>query len=77
MPVLDLARRALPRHRRWQRLLGSLTIEPGVSPSYVNTLGTTDFIICGSSRSGTSLLCAALYQPPGCVTPLTSSVYRA
>ena len=68
MSVLDLARRVLPRHRRWERLLGSLTIEPGVSPSTVEPPGPNDFMICGSSRSGTSLLCAALYQPPTCVT---------
>ena len=66
--MLDLAKRALPRHRRWQRLLGSLTIEPGVTPPRVEDLGARDFMICGSSRSGTSLMCAALYQPPTCMT---------
>jgi hypothetical protein len=68
MAILDLARWALPRHRRWERLLRSLTIEPGVSPPRVDPPGLDDFVICGSSRSGTSLLCAALYQPPACVT---------
>jgi hypothetical protein len=68
MSIFDLARRALPRHRRWEGLLHSLTIEPGVSPPHFDSPGPNDFIICGSSRSGTSLLCAALYQPPTCVT---------
>lgn len=68
MWILDLARRALPRHRRWERLLRSLTIEPGVSPAEVDPPGSDDFMMCGSSRSGTSLLCAALYQPPTCIT---------
>jgi hypothetical protein len=30
--------------------------------------GERDFLMCGSPRSGTTLLCAALFQPPGIVT---------
>lgn len=43
-------------------------MEPGVSPSHLVPPGPRDFMICGSSRSGTSLLSAALYQPRACVT---------
>lgn len=57
-----------PRHRRWARLLASLDLDPDRLPSPVVPPGPRDFIICGIPRSGTSLLCAALHQPPECVT---------
>jgi hypothetical protein len=57
-----------PRHRRWSKILSSLEIDPDRLPSPVAPPGPRDFIICGLPRSGTSLLSAALYQPPACVT---------
>jgi hypothetical protein len=57
-----------PRHRRWWKILSSLDIDPDRLPRPVVAPGPRDFIICGIPRSGTSLLCAALYQPPACVT---------
>ena len=57
-----------PRHRRWWSILSSLDLDPGRLASPVDPPGSRDFIICGIPRSGTSLLCAALYQPPDCVT---------
>jgi hypothetical protein len=60
--------RVSPRHRRWRQILSSLTIDPDGLASPLTPPGPNDFIICGIPRSGTSLLCAALYQPPRCVT---------
>jgi hypothetical protein len=57
-----------PRHRRWQRLLKSLDLDPDTLPRPVAELGPRDFIVCGSPRSGTSLAAAALHQPPASVT---------
>jgi hypothetical protein len=57
-----------PRRRRWHRFLGRMNLDPDVLPRPLDSLGDRDFIICGSSRSGTSLAAAALYQPPKCVT---------
>lgn len=61
-------KRLLPRHRRWQRLLASLTLDPDHLAHPVPEPGTHDFVICGPPRSGTSLATAALYQPPRVVT---------
>jgi hypothetical protein len=66
--VLKLARFLSPRRRRWHRFLERMNIDPDVLPRPLDSLGPRDFIICGSSRSGTSLASAALYQPPKCVT---------
>jgi len=57
-----------PRHRRWARLLASLDLDPDRLTHPTVFPGSRDFIICGIPRSGTSLLSAALYQPPTCVT---------
>lgn len=68
----DLARSLLGllsgRHRRWRRLLRSLALDPDRLERPVEEPGERDFIICGSSRSGTSLLTAMLFQPPRVVT---------
>jgi hypothetical protein len=61
-------RSLLPRRRRWQRLLASLTLDPDHLTSPVTPPGPRDFIICGLPRSGTALVTAALYQPPRAVT---------
>jgi hypothetical protein len=57
-----------PRHRRWSKILASLDLDPDRLVSPTVSPGSRDFIICGIPRSGTSLLTAALYQPPACVT---------
>jgi Sulfotransferase family len=59
-----------PRYRRWRRLLNSLTLDPDMLPRPIAPIGPNDFLMCGASRSGTSLLCAALFQPPRSVTVL-------
>ncbi len=62
------ARRLSPRHRRWRRLLDSLTLDPDRLPRPVEAPGTRDFVICGCPRTGTALLTAMLFQPPRVVT---------
>lgn len=57
-----------PRHRRWYRLLDSLTLAPERLEKPVTEPGTHDFVICGPSRTGTTLLAAMLFQPPRVVT---------
>ena len=57
-----------PRHRRWRRTLRSLTLDPDQLASPLRSPGPRDFLICGSPRSGTALLVAALFQPPAVVT---------
>jgi hypothetical protein len=66
--LTSIAAVALPRHRAWKRLLDSLTLDPERLPSPLPPPGPHDFLMCGSSRSGTALLVAALYQPPRVVT---------
>ena len=57
-----------PRSRRWRRFLRSLPLDPDRLSRPLASPGRRDFIICGPSRSGTTLLCAALFQPPAAVT---------
>jgi hypothetical protein len=57
-----------PRHRAWRSLLATLTLDPGNLTRPVAQLRPRDFIMCGSPRSGTALLVAMLFQPPGVVT---------
>lgn len=57
-----------PRSRRWRRFLHELPIDPDTLPRPLAPPSSRDFIICGSARSGTSLLSAALFQPPHVVT---------
>lgn len=66
--LLDAVKSVSPRYRRWKRLLRSLTLDPDALARPVAAPSDRDFIICGCPRSGTSLLCAALYQPPSVVT---------
>lgn len=61
------ARYLSPRHRRWRRLIDSLDFDPD-QVDRVEPPDPRDFIICGCSRTGTSLLAAALFQPPEVVT---------
>jgi hypothetical protein len=62
------AKRLSPRHRRWRRLLDSLTLDPDRLPRPLAAPGTRDFVICGCPRTGTALLTAMLFQPPRVVT---------
>jgi hypothetical protein len=57
-----------PRHRRWQQFLHTLPLDPEQLPLPLASPGPNDFIICGSSRTGTTLLSAVLFQPPSVVT---------
>ncbi|MGH2653251.1 MAG: sulfotransferase [Actinomycetota bacterium] len=57
-----------PDHRRWRRFSETLTLDPERLPRPLEAPGPNDFLICGSPRTGTSLLCAALFQPPRCIT---------
>jgi hypothetical protein len=65
--IRKAARVASPKWRRWKRLLSSLTLDPDLLPRPLTPPGPLDFLACGSPRAGTSLLCAALFQPPRCV----------
>lgn len=55
---------------RWHRLLQSCDLDPGRLDEPMDEPRATDFIICGCPRSGTSLLAASLFQPPGSVVAM-------
>lgn len=57
-----------PPHRRWRQLLASLALDPDLLPRPLTPPGERDFMICGSPRSGTTLLAAMLFQPPRILT---------
>lgn len=57
-----------PRHRRWRRLLHSLTLDPDRLTRPLPPPGERDFLICGSPRTGTALLSAELFRPPEVIT---------
>ena len=57
-----------PTRRRWLRFLESLPVDPDALSGPLAPPSNRDFIICGSSRSGTTLLAAMLHQPPGVTT---------
>jgi hypothetical protein len=66
---IEAAVRSLsPRRRRWHRFLAGLTLDPEALPMPLEAPSERDFIICGASRTGTSLLSAVLFQPPNVVT---------
>jgi len=50
------------------RFLDSLPLDVDDLPSPLPPPGDDDFIICGCPRTGTTLLTAALFQPPNVVT---------
>lgn len=60
----SIARRALPRARRWDRLLSSLQLDPDALERPLVPPGVRDFLVCGSPRTGTALLASMLWQPP-------------
>lgn len=45
----------------------TLTLDPDKLPDPLAAPGPRDVLVCGASRSGTTLLSAMLFQPPGCV----------
>jgi hypothetical protein len=57
-----------PRRRRWERFLHNLPLDPAFLNDPLEPPGPNDFIICGCPRTGTTLLAAALFQPPRVVT---------
>ncbi len=66
----ELAQHVSPRHRRYRDLLAGLTLDPDELPRPVEPPSDRDFLMCGSPRSGTSLLCAVLHQPPSVLSVL-------
>lgn len=64
----SVLRFASPRHRRWHRILASLTLDAEALEEPLEGPPARDFLICGCPRSGTTLLAASLYQPPSVVT---------
>lgn len=65
--VRDLLARIAPGRRRWHRFLQDLPLDPDVLPRPLPAPGASDFILCGCPRTGTTLLAAALFQPPEAV----------
>ena len=68
MSIHEIASRMSPRARRWRRFLHELPLDPDALPRPLATPSPRDFIICGSARTGTSLLSASLFRPPEIVT---------
>jgi hypothetical protein len=52
----------------WEALRATLTLDPDELASPLEAPGAADVLICGSSRSGTTLLTAMLFQPPVAVS---------
>jgi hypothetical protein len=65
-----VARFVSPKHRAWARTLESCRLDPDDLIHPVAQPASRDFIICGHSRSGTSLVSAALWQPPRLVVAM-------
>lgn len=57
-----------PRRWRWRAFLRSLKLDPDALALPLAEVPRPDFVICGCPRSGTSLACATLFQPPTVVT---------
>jgi hypothetical protein len=66
----EVARIVSPNHRRWRRLLTESTLDPDDLIRPVPSPGKRDFIICGASRTGTTLASALLFQPPAVITAM-------
>lgn len=52
----------------WEQFRATLTLDPDRLPSPLQAPGPDDVLVCGSSRSGTTLLTAMLFQPPAAVS---------
>ncbi|MGH8892455.1 MAG: sulfotransferase domain-containing protein [Actinomycetes bacterium] len=57
-----------PRARRYRAFLRSLPLDPETLSATLEPPDPGSFVMCGCPRTGTTLLSAALYQPPTCVT---------
>ena len=57
-----------PRRRRYERFLDTLDLDPDELPRPAPSPSDRDFIICGSPRTGTSLVTAMVDGPPHVVT---------
>ena len=66
--IRPIASRLSPARRRWIRFLRGLSLDPDSLERPIAAPGPHDFVICGSPRTGTTLACAALFQPPSVVT---------
>jgi len=66
--ITTLAYNVSPAHRRWRQLLDGLRIDEAALTGPIEHPSARDFMICGSPRSGTTLLSAVLWQPPRVVT---------
>lgn len=64
----EFAGRLTPAGRRWRHHLRSLPIDPDQRPASLVPPGNNDFILCGSPRTGTTMLAGMLWQPPRVVT---------
>ena len=60
--------RLSPNARRYQRFLSELPLDPDRLPSRLPDAGALDYVMCGCPRTGTTLLAAALHQPPAAIT---------
>lgn len=65
---MEVLRRLSPSRHRWRRLLSSLQLDPDDLESPIEPPGNDDFLVCGSPRSGTALVSAALWHPPSVVS---------
>jgi hypothetical protein len=52
----------------WEALRATLTLDPDQLADPLEAPGAADVLVCGSSRSGTTLLTAMLFQPPVAVS---------
>ena len=57
-----------PRRRRWERFLRELPLAVEELRQPIDSPSIHDSIICGASRTGTTLLAAQLFQPPACLS---------
>lgn len=65
LPVRRRLSRIRGRHRSFDAFLRTLDYVPAATE---RSPGAHDFVICGSPRSGTTLACGQLFQPPRVVT---------
>lgn len=66
--IRDALATVSPRRRRWLRFLRDLPLDPDALPRPLEPTGPDDVILCGCPRTGTTLLCGALFQPPSVIS---------
>ncbi len=62
-----MTRPAASADPEWDALRATLTLDPAHLPDPLAAPGPRDVLVCGASRSGTTLLSAMLFQPPASV----------